>query len=177
MRYRYFVDFRHGSSVFANFSYSNDIAVLGTPSPPLPPPPMSPHQNTRNTVISQLKCFFISTAYSLNCYECKPDISADDCDNNKVQINCTFAEPACSKIDYKTKSGESYRARRCLHKTACEENIKKCEDGTFPDDSYDTLKSCSAYCCSDKDLCNGAFTVTANVFVLSTIMLFILNMF
>ena len=55
--------------------------------------------------------------------------------------------------------------------------MKKCEDVTFPDDSYDTLKSCSAYCCSNKDLCNGAFTVTANVFVLSTIMLFILNMF
>ena len=176
MRYRYFVDFRHGSSVFANFSYGITILRYWVPPPP-PPPPMSPHQNTRNTVISQLKCFFISTAYSLNCYECKPDISEDDCDNNKVQINCTFAEPACSKIDYKTKSGESYRARRCLHKTTCEENIKKCEDGTFPDDSYDTLKSCSAYCCSDKDLCNGAFTVTANVFVLSTIMLFSLNMF
>ena len=29
MRYRYFVDFRHGISVFANFSYG--IAVLGTP--------------------------------------------------------------------------------------------------------------------------------------------------
>ena len=33
MRYRYFVDFRHGIAVFANFSYG--IAVLGTP-------PMSP---------------------------------------------------------------------------------------------------------------------------------------
>ena len=138
---------------------------------------MSPHQNTRNTVISQLKCFFVSTAYSLNCYECKPDISEDDCDNNKFQINCTFAEPICTKIDNKTKSGKSYRARGCLHKTACEENNKKCEDGKFPDDSYDTLKSCSAYCCSDKDLCTGAFTVTANVFVLSTIMLFGFNMF
>ena len=29
MRYRYFVDFRHGIAVFANFSYG--IAVLGTP--------------------------------------------------------------------------------------------------------------------------------------------------
>ena len=29
MRYRYFVDFCHGISVFANFS--NGIAVLGTP--------------------------------------------------------------------------------------------------------------------------------------------------
>ena len=28
-RYRYFVHFRHGISVFANFSYGN--AVLGTP--------------------------------------------------------------------------------------------------------------------------------------------------
>ena len=37
MRYRYFVDFRHGISVFANFSYG--IAVLGTPqcSPPNSP--------------------------------------------------------------------------------------------------------------------------------------------
>ena len=130
MRYRYFVDFRHGSSVFANFSYG--ITILRYWVPPPSPPPMSPHQNTRNTVISQLKCFFISTAYSLNCYECKPDISEDDCNNNKVQINCTFAEPACSKIDYKTKSGESYRARRCLHKTACEENIKKVRGGHIP---------------------------------------------
>ena len=31
MRYRYFVDFRHGISVFANFS--NGIAVLATPPP------------------------------------------------------------------------------------------------------------------------------------------------
>ena len=77
----------------------------------------------------------------------------------------------------KTKSGKSYKHRRCLQKTACEDNKKKCEDGTFPDDSYDTLKSCSVYCCGDKDLCNGAFTVTANVFVLSTIMLFSVNMF
>ena len=35
MRYRYFVDFRHGISVFANFS--NGIAVLGTPPPPKAP--------------------------------------------------------------------------------------------------------------------------------------------
>lgn len=34
MQYRYFVDFRHGVSVFANFSYG--FAVLGTPQcPPL----------------------------------------------------------------------------------------------------------------------------------------------
>ena len=33
MRYRYFVDFRHGIAVFANFSYG--IAVLGTPQCPL----------------------------------------------------------------------------------------------------------------------------------------------
>ena len=175
MRYRYFVDFRHGH--FGIFQFF--LRYCGFGYSPRPMSPSFPHydQNTRNTVISQLKCFFVSTAYSLNCYECKPDISEDDCDNNKVQINCTFAEPICSKIDYKTKSGKSYRARGCLHKTACEENKKKCEDGTFPDDSYDTLKSCSAYCCSDKDLCNGAFTVTANVFVLSTIMLFSLNIF
>ena len=32
MRYRYFVDFRHGISVFANFSYG--IVVLGTPQCP-----------------------------------------------------------------------------------------------------------------------------------------------
>ena len=32
MRYRYFVDFRHGSLVVANFSYG--IAVLGTPQFP-----------------------------------------------------------------------------------------------------------------------------------------------
>ena len=32
MQYRYFVDFRHGISVFANFS--NGIAVLATPPPP-----------------------------------------------------------------------------------------------------------------------------------------------
>ena len=31
MRYRHFVDFRPGISVFANFSYG--IAVLGTPPP------------------------------------------------------------------------------------------------------------------------------------------------
>ena len=34
MQYRYFVDFLHGISVFANFSYG--IAVLGTPQM-LPP--------------------------------------------------------------------------------------------------------------------------------------------
>ena len=39
MRYRYFVDFRHGISVFANFSYG--IAVLGTAQCP---PPNSPLQ-------------------------------------------------------------------------------------------------------------------------------------
>ena len=33
MRYRYFVHFRHGISVFANFSYG--IAVLGTLNVPL----------------------------------------------------------------------------------------------------------------------------------------------
>ena len=33
MRYRYFVDFWHGISVFANFSYG--IAVLGTLNVPL----------------------------------------------------------------------------------------------------------------------------------------------
>ena len=33
MQYRYFVDFRHGISVFANFSYG--IAALGTPNLPL----------------------------------------------------------------------------------------------------------------------------------------------
>ena len=33
MQYRYFVDFRHGVSVFANFSYG--FAVLGTPNVPL----------------------------------------------------------------------------------------------------------------------------------------------
>ena len=32
MRYRYLVDFRHGISVFVNFSYG--IAVLGTPQCP-----------------------------------------------------------------------------------------------------------------------------------------------
>ena len=32
MQYRYFVDFRLGILVFANFSYG--IAVLGTPPPP-----------------------------------------------------------------------------------------------------------------------------------------------
>ena len=37
MRYRHFVDFRHGISVLANFAYG--IAVLGTPRLP---PPMSP---------------------------------------------------------------------------------------------------------------------------------------
>ena len=37
MRYRYFVDFRHGVSVFANFS--NGIAVLATPPLQAPPPP------------------------------------------------------------------------------------------------------------------------------------------
>ena len=36
MRYRYFVDFRHGVSVFANFS--NGIAVLATPPLQAPPP-------------------------------------------------------------------------------------------------------------------------------------------
>ena len=34
MRYRYFVHFRHGISVFANFSYGT--AVLGTPQCPSP---------------------------------------------------------------------------------------------------------------------------------------------
>ena len=34
MQYRYFVDFWHGFSVFANFSYG--IAVLGTPQRPPP---------------------------------------------------------------------------------------------------------------------------------------------
>ena len=37
MRCRYFDDFRHGFSVFANFSYG--IAVLRTPPPPLQCPP------------------------------------------------------------------------------------------------------------------------------------------
>ena len=39
MRYRHFVDFRHGISVLANFAYG--IAVLGTPPPPHPQCP--PH--------------------------------------------------------------------------------------------------------------------------------------
>ena len=34
LRYRYFVDFQHGISLFANFSYG--IAVLGTPQCPPP---------------------------------------------------------------------------------------------------------------------------------------------
>ena len=37
MRYQYFVDFWHGISVFANFSYG--FAVLGTLSNAPPPPP------------------------------------------------------------------------------------------------------------------------------------------
>ena len=41
MRYRYFVDFRHGISVFANFSCG--IAVLGTAPPPSS---MSPSWNS-----------------------------------------------------------------------------------------------------------------------------------
>ena len=123
------------------------------------------------------KCFFVSTAYSLYCYECQEHSNEDDCDNNKVPKNCTDAELVCSKINYKTEGDNSYTYRRCWQKTACEEAKKKCEDGTFSDDSFDMIKSCSVYCCSDKDLCNGAFTVTANMFVLSTIMLFSLNMF
>ena len=111
------------------------------------------------------------------CYECPADSNEDDCDNNKVQKHCTDAELVCSKINYETESDNSYRYRTCWQKTACEEAKKKCEDGTFSDDSFDMIKSCSVYCCSDKDLCNGAFTVTANVFVLSTIILLSLNMF
>ena len=38
MRYRHFVDFRPGISVFANLSYG--ITVLGTPFPPPPNVPL-----------------------------------------------------------------------------------------------------------------------------------------
>ena len=41
MRYRYFVHFRHGILVFANFSYG--IAVLGTPQ--CPPPEIRGDEN------------------------------------------------------------------------------------------------------------------------------------
>ena len=53
MRYRYFVDFRHGISVCANFSYG--FAVLGTPPPP---PPMSPQLPKKSETLKTLNAQF-----------------------------------------------------------------------------------------------------------------------
>ena len=52
LRYRYFVDFRHGISVFANFSYG--IAVLRTPPPPQCPPQLLKKSETLKTLDVQI---------------------------------------------------------------------------------------------------------------------------
>ena len=57
MRYRYFVHFRHGISVFANFSYG--IAVLGTPQCP----PSNEHLQNYKSTGSAFKWSFNAANY------------------------------------------------------------------------------------------------------------------
>ena len=120
--------------------------------------------------------FIVSTAYSLKCYMCPGDQSVEDCDKDKSEMNCTDATPVCVKADADRESGKKIRWRACMLKTMCEDIEKKCKDGTYTDGNSDKIKKCSLKCCRDKDLCNGAFAVTAHVVVLSATMLLSLNM-
>ena len=107
---------------------------------------------------------------------CPGDQSVEDCDKDKSEMNCTDATPVCVKADADRESGKKIRWRACMLKTMCEDIEKKCKDGAYTDGDSDKIKNCSLKCCRDKDLCNGAFAVTAHVVVLSATMLLSLNM-
>ena len=108
---------------------------------------------------------------------CPADHSVEDCDKDKSEMNCTDATPVCVKADADRESGKKFRWRACMRKTMCEDIEKKCKDGTYTDGNSDKITKCSLKCCRDKDLCNGAFAVTAHVVVLSATMLLSLIMY
>ena len=113
----------------------------------------------------------IFTASSFKCYQCSAphdgEYTKEQCEKDQKEVECNSTEAmpmVCVRLWGEKTDDKKHEYRDCVLKSVCEGKMKKyCSDKKLMEEMK--IKECEARCCQS-DLCNSAFSTSANMIMM-----------